>query len=152
MKSNCRLHTCSRLLSADGDIREAAVSSALDQLGDLGGSRLSAALRVSHWADALTLLVIDSSAKPTGSTSGSARPTRSYGGSFSPVGQAHGTSSLTSRSGNKSHQVGEFQPLRYPDDVEPSSTAGSTTGLNGATNLPPRLRGALASSRPLPCR
>ena len=44
--------TCSRLFSADGDIREAAVSSALDQLGDLGGSRLSAALaRVLHRAE-----------------------------------------------------------------------------------------------------
>ena len=35
--------TCSRLFSASGDIREAAVSSALDQLGDLGGSRPSMA-------------------------------------------------------------------------------------------------------------
>ena len=53
--------TCSRLFSADGDIREAAVSSALDQLGDLGGSRISAALRVFFTErNAPTLLVIDS--------------------------------------------------------------------------------------------
>ena len=37
--------TCSRLFGAGGDIREAVVSSALGQLADLGGSRISTALR-----------------------------------------------------------------------------------------------------------
>lgn len=38
--------TCSRLFNAQGDIREAAVSSALDQFGDVGGSRLNEAVRM----------------------------------------------------------------------------------------------------------
>ena len=84
--------TCSGLFSADGDIREAAVSSALDQLGDLGGSRLSAAIRVLFTErNAPTVLVIDSLDEAHGPTSGSARPTRSRGGSFSPAGRARGT-------------------------------------------------------------
>jgi len=53
--------TCSRLFGAGGDIREAVVSSALGQLGDLGGSRISAALGVFFTErNAPTLLVIDS--------------------------------------------------------------------------------------------
>ena len=38
--------TCSLLAAGSGNIRHAAVSSALDQLGDLGGSRIADALRV----------------------------------------------------------------------------------------------------------
>jgi tetratricopeptide (TPR) repeat protein len=111
--------TCSRLFSAHGDVREAAVSSALDQLADLGGSRLSAAVRVLFTErNTRTLLVIDS------------------------LDEAHGSDErlrqadtlpwrivLTSRhrswnrqlviEENESHRVGELQPLRYPDDVEP---------------------------------
>ena len=53
--------TCSRLFGAGGDIREAVVSSALDQLADLGGSRISTALRGFFTErNAPTLLVIDS--------------------------------------------------------------------------------------------
>ena len=60
--------TCSRLLSVDsairnvdGDIRKAAVVSALDQLGGLGGARMRSALReVFAEQDEPTLLVIDS--------------------------------------------------------------------------------------------
>jgi hypothetical protein len=52
--------TCSRLFTARGDIREAAVSSALNQLADLGGSRLTAALRAFFTErNAPTVLVID---------------------------------------------------------------------------------------------
>jgi hypothetical protein len=112
--------TCSRLFCADGDIRQAVVSSALGQLGDLGGSRLSAALRVFFTErNAPTVLVIDS------------------------LDEAHGSDErlrqadtlpwrivLTSRPSSwdkqlaiddraDSDRVGELQPLRYPDDVEP---------------------------------
>jgi hypothetical protein len=111
--------TCSRLFAAGGDIREAVVSSALDQLADLGGSRISAALRVFFTERNMpTVLVIDS------------------------LDEAHGPSErlrqadtlpwriiLTSRpsswrkqlsidDSDESHQIGELQPLRYPDDVE----------------------------------
>jgi hypothetical protein len=52
--------TCSRLYTADGDIRQAAVSSAITQLGDLGGSRLTAAIHVLFTErNAPTVLVID---------------------------------------------------------------------------------------------
>ena len=39
--------TCSRLINTSGDIREAAVSSALNWIGDLGGSRIVKALYLS---------------------------------------------------------------------------------------------------------
>ena len=54
--------TCSRLVGAPGDIREAVVSSALDWIGDLGGSRIITGLcAVLHRAERrATLLVIDS--------------------------------------------------------------------------------------------
>ena len=38
--------TCSRLISTSGDFREAAVSSALNWIGDLGGSWITKALRL----------------------------------------------------------------------------------------------------------
>jgi hypothetical protein len=37
--------TCARLVSTEGDIREAVASGSISQLGDLGGSRQSSALR-----------------------------------------------------------------------------------------------------------
>jgi hypothetical protein len=52
--------SCSHLFAADGDIREAAVSSSLTQLGDLGGSRIIAALRAFFTErNAPTLFVIE---------------------------------------------------------------------------------------------
>ena len=64
--------TCAHLFSAaaaaDKDIREAAVSSALSQIGDLGGSRITTALR-RFFTDrnAPTVLVIDSLDEARGS-------------------------------------------------------------------------------------
>jgi tetratricopeptide (TPR) repeat protein len=53
--------TCSRLFIADGGIRDAVVSSSLDQLGDLGEPRLSAAVHTFFTErTAPTLLVLDS--------------------------------------------------------------------------------------------
>ena len=112
--------TASHLFGAGGDIREAVVSSALDQLADLGGSRISAALRVFFTErNEPTLVVIDS------------------------LDEAHGPRQrlrqadtlpwrivLTSRPSSRRNQlaindtddsqrVGVLQPLRYPGDVEP---------------------------------
>ena len=111
--------TCSSMFSAEGDIRNAVVASALDQLADLGGSRVSSALRVFFTErNSPTLLVIDS------------------------LDEAHGPDErlrqadtlpwriiLTSRPSSWNHQliiekkddswVGELKPLRYPDDIEP---------------------------------
>ncbi len=112
--------TCSRLFGAAGDIREAVVSSALGQLADLGGSRISAALGV-FFAErnAPTLLVIDSLDEAHGPSH-----------RLRQVGTLPWRIVLTSRPSSwrnqlpindkdESHRIGELQPLRYPDDVEP---------------------------------
>ena len=112
--------TCSRLFSADGDIREAVVSSALGQLADLGGSRISAALRV-FFAErnAPTLLVIDSLDEAHGPSErlrqAGTLPWRIVLTSR-PSSWRH---QLTIKDTDDSHRVGELQPLRYPGDVEP---------------------------------
>jgi lysophospholipid acyltransferase (LPLAT)-like uncharacterized protein len=113
--------TGSRLFSSSGDIRAAAVSSALDQLGDLDGARPSAVLRTFlAERNAPTVLVIDSLDE-------------AHGGSHDRLRQADTLPwrvVLTSRPSSwnqqlaindtdDSHRVGELQPLRYPDDVEP---------------------------------
>ena len=113
--------TCSRLLTATGDPRSAAVSSALDyELGDLGGSRLNAAVRVFFTErNAATVLVIDSLDEAQG-----------IGKRLRQVDTLPWRIVLTSRPSswnnqlsiderNRTHRVGELQPLRYPDDVEP---------------------------------
>ena len=112
--------TCSRLFRAGGDIRDAVVSSALDQLADLGGSRVSAALRV-FFAErnARSVLVIDSLDEAHGPSE-----------RLRQVGTLPWRIVLTSRPStwrnqltidetDESHLVGDLQPLRYPDDVEP---------------------------------
>jgi hypothetical protein len=111
--------TCSHLFAAGGGIRQAAVSSALDQLPDLGGARLAAALHAFFTErNAPVLLVIDSLDEAPSSDErlrqASSLPWRimltSRPGSWD--GQ------LDIRSDDRSHQVGELQPLRYPEDVE----------------------------------
>ena len=112
--------TCSRLFSAGGDIREAAVSSALDQLADLGGSRISAALGV-FFAErnAPTLLVIDS----LDEAHGPSERLRQAGTLPWRIVLTSRPSSwrnqLTVSDTDESHRVGELQPLSYPGDVEP---------------------------------
>jgi hypothetical protein len=112
--------TCSRLFTVGGDIREAAVSSALAQLGDLGGSRVTAALRT-FFAErnAPTVLVIDALDEAHGNDE-----------RLRQAGTLPWRIVLTSRpgswnhqlileEGNDSHRVGEIQSLRYPADVVP---------------------------------
>lgn len=112
--------TCSRLFGAGGDIREAVVSSALGQIGDLGGSRISKALGV-FFAErnAPTLLVIDSLDEAHGPSErlrqASTLPWRIVLTSR-PRSWRH---QLTIDDTDQSHRVGELQPLRYPGDVEP---------------------------------
>ena len=112
--------TCSRLFGADGDIREAVVSSALDQIGDLGGSRISKALGV-FFAErnAPTLLVIDSLDEAHGPSErlrqASTLPWRIVLTSRASSWR----NQLTVSDTDESHRVGELQPLRYPGDVEP---------------------------------
>ena len=113
--------TCSRLASAQGSIREAAVRSALDGIGDLGGSRISNALR-EFFADRNhpTLLVLDSLDEARGADD-RIRQADTLPQPWRIV--------LTSRPGSWNHQlaigdvpsgrVGVLQPLRYRHDVEP---------------------------------
>ena len=112
--------TCSRLFGAGGDIREAVVSSALGQIGDLGGSRISKALGV-FFAErnAPTLLVIDSLDEAHGPSErlrqASTLPWRIVLTSR-PSSWRH---QLPIDDADESHRVGELQPLDYPGDVEP---------------------------------
>ena len=110
--------TCSRLFSAVGDIRGAAVSSALDQLGDLGGIRIISALRAFFTErNAPTLLVIDSLDEAHGSDE-----------RLRQVDTLPWRIILTSRPSSWDDQLAikedsddrvcELQPLRYPEDVE----------------------------------
>lgn len=112
--------TCSRLTEMAGDIRKAVVSSALDQIGDLGGSRVTASLQLFlAERNAPTLLVIDALDEAQGAEErlrqADTLPWRIL---------------LTSRPSSWNEQlsigdtggsglVGELQPLRYPQDVEP---------------------------------
>jgi CRP-like cAMP-binding protein len=112
--------TCSRLFGTGGDIREAVVSSALGQLADLAGSRISTALRGFFTErNAPTLLVIDSLDEAHGPSE------RLHQASTLPwrivLTSRAGTwrNQLTINDADDSHQVGELQPLRYPGDVGP---------------------------------
>ncbi len=114
--------TCSSLFSSSGDkgIREATVSSALSLISDLGGSRISVALSV-FFAERNepTLLIIDSLDEAHGSRE------RLYQTDTLPwrviltSRPSSWNHQLVIEAGNESHRVGELQPLRYPDDVEP---------------------------------
>jgi hypothetical protein len=112
--------TCSRLFGAGGDIREAAVSAALGQLADLGGSQINKALR-GFFAErnAPTLLVIDSLDEAHGPSErlrqAGTLPWRIVLTSRPSTWR----NQLTINDTDDSHRVGELQPLRYPGDVEP---------------------------------
>jgi lipopolysaccharide biosynthesis regulator YciM len=118
--------TCSRLVGVPGDVREAVVSSTLDWIGDLGGSRIVTALRLlfAERGDEPTLLVIDS-LDEAGDTA-AARDRLRQVGSLRPPWRVVLTSRPSSWSNqlgldttSPDQQVGGLQPLRYPDDVEP---------------------------------
>ena len=112
--------TCSRLFGAGGDIRQAVVSSALGQLADLGGSRISAALGV-FFAErnAPTLLVIDSLDEAHG-RSERLRQAGTLPWRIVLTSRASSwRNQLTINDTDDSHRVGRLQPLRYPGDVEP---------------------------------
>ena len=111
--------TCSRLFTAHGNIREAVVSSALEQLGDLGGPGRSAAIYNFLTArSAPTVLVIDSLDEAHGSSE-----------RLRQAGTLPWRVLLTSRPGSwdhqleiderdNSHRIGELRALKYPNDVE----------------------------------
>ena len=111
--------TCSGLLEARGDIRQAAVSSALDQLADLGGPwRKSPLWEFFANRDEPTLLVADSLDEANGADKrlqlADKLPWRIV--ITSRPGSWNRQLQIESRNG--SHQVGRLEPLRYPEDVE----------------------------------
>ena len=111
--------TCSQLFATVGDIRHAAVSSAVDNLGDLGGARISSALRM-FFAErnAEIVLVIDSLDEARDPyyrlRQANSLPWRVILTSR----PSSWNQQLKLEDGNKSHAMGELQPLRYPEDVE----------------------------------
>ena len=111
--------TCSRLSAADGDIRQAAVSSALDQLGDLGGSRFTGSLRVFFTErNAPTVLIVDSLDEAHGSDERLRQADTLPWRVVLTSRPSSWNQQLGINAKDDSHRVGELQPLRYPDDVE----------------------------------
>ena len=112
--------TCSRLFGAPGDIRDAVSSSAINQIGDLGGVRLSSALR-SFFADrnSPTLLVIDSLDEAHGSDESLRSADKLPWRIMLTSRPSSWNNQLDIRPGDESHMVGQLLPLRYPQDVEP---------------------------------
>lgn len=111
--------TCSRLFSAEGDIRLAAVSSALYQLGDLGGSRLIAAFRrLFTERNAPTLLVIDSLDEAPGSDDRLRQADTLPWRIVLTSRPSSWNDQLAVQQSDDAHRVGEIKPLRYPYDVD----------------------------------
>ena len=155
--------TCARLFSATGDIREAVVSSALDHLGDLGGSQISRALNdFFTQRRAPTLLVLDSLDEAHGPSERLRQADTLPWRIVLTSRPSSWNNQLVIKDNDDSQQVAELQPLRYPDDVEPFIerwfAAQPEQGQDLAAqiargqDLPNRSPGTLASSKLLPCR
>ena len=116
--------TCARLIMAPGDIREATASSAIERIGDLGGSRIVKALCLFFTErNARTLLVIDS--LDEASDPGEARERLRQADSLRHPWRIVLTSRRSSwnnqlniEEADQDHWVGELRPLQYPGDVE----------------------------------
>jgi hypothetical protein len=112
--------TCSRLFAAEGDIRSAAVSSAIDQLPDLGGSRINTALSAFFTERSRRMIFVIDSLDEASSRDERLRQADTLPWRIVLTSRPSSwNDQLTIRSHDESHQVGELQPLLYPDDVEP---------------------------------
>jgi hypothetical protein len=137
--------TCTRLFAAPpGDgIRGAVVTSALSQLPDLGGPRITDALQaLFEERNAPTLLVADSLDEASG-----ADDRIRQADTLPPAWRIV----LTSRPASWNHQlaitaedpsrrVGALEPLRYPGDVEPVIAAWFSSRPSWAADLAAQLR------------
>ena len=111
--------TCSTLFAAGGSIRDAVVSSTLDHLADLGGSRITAALReFLAERNAPTVLVIDSLDEARGPSDRLRQASTLPWRLVLTSRRSSWRNQLTISGTDESHRIGELQPLRYPDDVE----------------------------------
>ena len=115
--------TCARLAAVPPDvvIRTAVVGSALGQLPDLGGARITGALRrLFEERDAPTLLVADSLDEARGADErirlADSLPPAWRIVLTSRPGTWHGQ--LAINGNDPARRVGVLQPLRYPGDVE----------------------------------
>jgi hypothetical protein len=112
--------TCSRLFRADGEIRQAVVSSAFDQLGDLGGSRLGAALRRFFTErNAPTVLVLDALDEAYGLDERLRQVDTLPWRIVLTSRPSSWNNQLYVNDEDDSHRVGSLRPLRYPTDVNP---------------------------------
>jgi hypothetical protein len=122
--------TCSNLVGASGDIRAAAVSTAIERIGDLGGSRIVEALCLFFTErTSRTLLVIDSLDEASNAdkprNANNLRDRLRQVDSLLPLWRVLLTSRRSSwnnqlniNDADQNHRVGELLPLYYPDDVE----------------------------------
>jgi hypothetical protein len=112
--------TCSRLFTADGNIRAAAVSSSIDQIGDLGGSRIRAALQTFFTErNTPVMLVLDSLDEAPGSDERLRQADTLPWRIILTSRPSAWNQQLVIEAINGSGRVGELRPLRYPDDVGP---------------------------------
>ena len=138
--------TCARLADAPlgDDIRRAVVSSALGYLPDLGGARITAAVRVLfEERDAATLLVADSLDEANGAddriVQADSLPSSWRIVVTSRPGSWHGQLSVGVGT-EELRQVGQLLPLRYPNDVEPFIARWFDGRPEWAANLITQLR------------
>ena len=108
--------TCARLFRANGEIRAAAVSSALDHLADLGGSRVSAALHSFFTGRDVprTLLVIDSLDEAAGPDDRLREAEALFRGIILTTRPRSWNRRLVIDDHDESHRIGELQPLPLP--------------------------------------
>ena len=111
--------TCSLLVTAKGGIRDAAVASALEQLGDLGGSRITDALRVFLTErNTPTLLVIDSLDEARDPDDRLRQASTLPWRVILTSRPSSWNQQLAIDAKNPLHKVGSLRALRYPEDVE----------------------------------
>jgi hypothetical protein len=138
--------TCARLFAASpGDgIRRAIVSSALGQLPDLGGSRVTDALQaLFEERNTPTLLVADSLDEASGADD-RIRQADTLPPSWRIVltsRQAAWNHQLAIRDADPSRRTGVLQPLCYPSDVEAFIAAWFSVRPSQAAVLAAQLRG-----------
>ena len=96
------------------------MSSAFDQLPDLGGSRISAALHESFTErNTATVLIVDSLDEAHGPSDRLRQLDNFPWRIVLTSRRSSWRNQLTINEKDESHRVGELQPLRYPGDVEP---------------------------------
>jgi hypothetical protein len=113
--------TCSLLAAAPGGIRDAAVSSALDQLPDLGSSRITVALQeffTNRSIHSATLLVIDSLDEASNPGNRLRQADTLPWRIVLTSRPSSWRNQLSINSEDRSHQLGSLRRLRYPEDVE----------------------------------